>query len=288
MVGNEALVAFAQRQHLGALQEARACARCTSLGSSLYPFISRPRQAAGERADPYPGILRSIWGGIRARCKTRPQVRLFACNDCRAMNDRRQDLNQTNRENFMSGGHGHVEGGKQEDRPAGCRPGGLPGRLGNRRQELPDRGSDRSTSKPRTCGRSSRPRRSARRSCGRGRGARSASTRTPPTMPAAVKAQIEHWRKTAQRYETEPETNEGRKELAARAKVHGGQARASARGLSHVRIRIGGVPARHRAGAARRRSPSVAWLAFVVRRPRPRRRGLRRALGFFAPTLVHL
>ena len=38
--------------------------------------------------------------------------------------------------------------------------------------------------------------------------------------PAAVKAQIEQWRKTAQRYDTEPETNEGRKELMARAKVH--------------------------------------------------------------------
>jgi hypothetical protein len=39
-------------------------------------------------------------------------------------------------------------------------------------------------------------------------------------MPPAVKAQAEHWRRTAQRYETEPETNEGRKELSARAKAH--------------------------------------------------------------------
>jgi hypothetical protein len=38
-------------------------------------------------------------------------------------------------------------------------------------------------------------------------------------MPAAMKAQAERWRQTAQRYETEPETGEGRKELAARAKV---------------------------------------------------------------------
>src|SRR4051812_27840242 len=41
----------------------------------------------------------------------------------------------------------------------------------------------------------------------------------PQPMPAGVKGQVETWRKTAQRYETEPETNEGRKELAARAKV---------------------------------------------------------------------
>src|SRR5215475_14418947 len=32
-------------------------------------------------------------------------------------------------------------------------------------------------------------------------------------MPGAVKAQVEQWRKTAQRYDSEPETGEGRKEL---------------------------------------------------------------------------
>ena len=38
-------------------------------------------------------------------------------------------------------------------------------------------------------------------------------------MPSALQAQAERWRQTAQRYDTEPETGEGRKELAARAKV---------------------------------------------------------------------
>src|SRR6478752_4254662 len=33
-------------------------------------------------------------------------------------------------------------------------------------------------------------------------------------MPAGLKTQVDTWRKSAQRYETEPETNEGRKELA--------------------------------------------------------------------------
>ena len=41
----------------------------------------------------------------------------------------------------------------------------------------------------------------------------------PQGMPAAMKAQTERWRQTAQRYETEPETGEGRKELMARAKA---------------------------------------------------------------------
>jgi hypothetical protein len=36
--------------------------------------------------------------------------------------------------------------------------------------------------------------------------------------PEAVKKQVEAWKKTAERYQSEPETNEGRKELMARAK----------------------------------------------------------------------
>src|SRR6266704_3091195 len=37
-------------------------------------------------------------------------------------------------------------------------------------------------------------------------------------VPEAVKKQIESWKKTAERYQSEPETGEGRKELMARAK----------------------------------------------------------------------
>jgi len=36
--------------------------------------------------------------------------------------------------------------------------------------------------------------------------------------PEAVKKQVEAWKKTAERYQSEPDTNEGRKELMARAK----------------------------------------------------------------------
>jgi hypothetical protein len=39
-----------------------------------------------------------------------------------------------------------------------------------------------------------------------------------PTAKAALEAQAKRWRDTAARYESEPETNEGRKELMARAK----------------------------------------------------------------------
>src|SRR5258708_34423716 len=36
--------------------------------------------------------------------------------------------------------------------------------------------------------------------------------------PEGVKKQVESWKKTAERYQSEPETNEGRKELMARAR----------------------------------------------------------------------
>jgi len=36
--------------------------------------------------------------------------------------------------------------------------------------------------------------------------------------PEGVKKQVESWKKTAERYQSEPETGEGRKELSARAK----------------------------------------------------------------------
>lgn len=42
---------------------------------------------------------------------------------------------------------------------------------------------------------------------------------TDPAAKAAVDRQIETWRKTAARYESDPATGEGRKELAARAKA---------------------------------------------------------------------
>jgi hypothetical protein len=41
---------------------------------------------------------------------------------------------------------------------------------------------------------------------------------TEPAAKAAMEKQIETWQKTAARYDSEPETNEGRKELSARAK----------------------------------------------------------------------
>ena len=105
-------------------------------------------------------------------------------------------------------------------------------------------------------------------------------------IPPAVKAQIEQWRRTAQRYDTEPETGEGRKELMARAKTYEAK-REKARSAYHL-FEYGSAAfqlAIVLAGAAA--LTAVAWLALVSC-------GLGVAgaaftsLGFFAPTLVHL
>jgi len=45
-----------------------------------------------------------------------------------------------------------------------------------------------------------------------------AAAASDPAAKDAMNKQIDAWQKTAARYESEPETNEGRKELAARAK----------------------------------------------------------------------
>ena len=48
---------------------------------------------------------------------------------------------------------------------------------------------------------------------------RTAAEQTEATTPTEnAKKQVDTWRKTAQRYQSEPETNEGRDQLAARAK----------------------------------------------------------------------
>jgi len=103
-------------------------------------------------------------------------------------------------------------------------------------------------------------------------------------MPEGLKKQVETWRQTAQRYETEP--GEGRKELAAKAKTKEA-ARAQAMSAYHM-FEYGSAALQLAivlAGAAA--LTSVMALAFLSG-------GLGvigvlfGALGFFAPTLLHL
>jgi hypothetical protein len=80
--------------------------------------------------------------------------------------------------------------------------------------------------------------------------------------PAAVRAQIEQWRKTAQRHDTEPETNEGSKELMARAKMH--EARREEARAAHHLFEYGSAAFQLAAVLASASAlTAVAWLAFV-------------------------
>jgi hypothetical protein len=105
-------------------------------------------------------------------------------------------------------------------------------------------------------------------------------------MPESLKKQVEAWRQRGDRYESEPETGEGRKELAARAKVKEA-ARDKAMSAYHM-FEYGSAALQLAivlAGATA--LTSVMWLGLMSA-------GLGLvgvvfgALGFFAPTLLHL
>lgn len=108
----------------------------------------------------------------------------------------------------------------------------------------------------------------------------------PTAMPPALKAQSEQWRRTAQRYESEPETNEGRKELMGRAKAkEADRDRYLAAYHMFEYASASFQLAIVLAGAAA--LTAVAWLTFVSAGLGVVGIGFT-LLGFLAPTLVHI
>jgi hypothetical protein len=113
-----------------------------------------------------------------------------------------------------------------------------------------------------------------------------AEYKAPADMPPAVARLIEKWQATVQRYESEPETREGRTELMASAKLHE-QQRERARAAYHLfeygsaafqlAIVLAGAAALTSVRALAVASGGLGLLGVVVT-----------ALGFYAPTLVHL
>lgn len=105
-------------------------------------------------------------------------------------------------------------------------------------------------------------------------------------MPAAVKAQTEAWRKTATRYETEPETKEGRKELAARAKQHE-EARDKAQHAYHL-FEYGSAALQLAIVLASAGAITAVGFLTVVAGGLGLVGAALSAVGWMAPTLIHL
>lgn len=109
---------------------------------------------------------------------------------------------------------------------------------------------------------------------------------TDPTVKDALEQRIATWRKTAERYDSEPETQEGRKELTGRAKAAEQKLEHSLSAYHHYELASAGVQiAIVLASAAI--ITGMMWLTWVAG-------GLGIVgvalcfIGFFAPTSVHL
>ena len=108
---------------------------------------------------------------------------------------------------------------------------------------------------------------------------------TDPAAKAAIDKQIETWRKTAERYESDPKAGNGRKELEEHAKDAEEERDLVAGEISPLRAGVGGVPDRHRArlGGGDHRHGGAG----LVRRRDSASSGSRSlALGVFAPHAV--
>ena len=107
-----------------------------------------------------------------------------------------------------------------------------------------------------------------------------------PQAGDALKAQITKWKETAERYDSEPSTGEGRKELAARAKAAQAKRDRSMAAYHQYELASGAVQIAIVLASATiiTGMNALAWIAGGL--------GLLgivfSVIGFFAPTAVHL
>jgi hypothetical protein len=129
------------------------------------------------------------------------------------------DVDQGTGENFMSGGHGHIEGSNKKIALLVAVLAALLAisEMGGKSSQTNALASHIDGSNLWNFFQAKTIRQTTLRTAAEE--AEASFKDSPQGMPAAMKAQTERWRQTAQRYETEPETGEGRKELMARAKI---------------------------------------------------------------------
>jgi len=105
-------------------------------------------------------------------------------------------------------------------------------------------------------------------------------------MPPAVRARVDAWHKTVVRYENEPETGEGRKELSESAKHHVVE-REYARAAYH-HFEYGSAALQLAIVLASAAAVTSVGLLAVVSGGLGVIGAVLTALGFLAPTLIHL
>ena len=104
--------------------------------------------------------------------------------------------------------------------------------------------------------------------------------------PESVRKQVKSWKKTADRYQSEPETNEGRKELMSRAKEREAKRDRATAAYHHYEIASAAVQIAIVLASAQIITGVVAllWIAYALGAI-----GVAFSLiGFFWPTAVHL
>jgi Domain of unknown function (DUF4337) len=199
---------------------------------------------------------------------------------------RQQDIDQGNRENFMSGGHGHVDTSNKKIALLVAVLAALLAisEMGGKSSQTNALVSHTEASNLWNFFQAKTIRQTVLRTAADE--AEAIMKDNPQSTPAAMKAQTERWRQTAQRYETEPETGEGRKELMARAKAKEAH-RDNSLAAYHM-FEYGSAAfqlAIVLAGAAA--LTSVVWLTVISCGLGVLGLGFT-VLAFVAPTLVHL
>src|SRR5215216_7287861 len=248
------------------------------------PFHSHPRHRRAKERTLSRGILMPIWGGIRA---LQDRISRAAFLGRRAGLSRpATGLDQGNGENFMSGGHGHVDTSNKRIALLVAVLAALLAisEMGGKSSQTNALSSHIDASNLWTFFQAKTIRQTTMRTAAEE--AEATFKDNAQGMPAAMKAQTERWRQTAQRYESEPETGEGRKELMARAKVKEEQRTKSLAAYHMFEYASAAFQlAIVLAGAAA--LTTVMWLTFVSVGPGVLGATLT-VLAFVAPTLIHL
>src|ERR1700745_3563136 len=176
------------------------------------PFLFTPPASGRRKSGPLSGHPALIWGRM-APAQDRISGTAFRCNALRLERLRTQTT-AIKQEIFMSGGHGHLEGSNKNIAILIAVLAALLAiaETGAKSSQTAVLTEHVEATNQWAFFQAKTVRQTVIRTAAE---ELDAQFKDGGPIPAAVKSQIEAWRKTVARYDSEPETNEGRKELAA-------------------------------------------------------------------------